>query len=225
MRRSYISPEYDNNFVNGSYNMVEQSVYFSSKVLNTEDTINIDNTDIIWYQRPTNEQLDFSIESSLDPYFYSSSDSKKENHTIFIDDKQSDFQRSSNTRWVLYINIKKILHKYLFASMKKYRSFEGLRNDMTIYNDVDIALSEYINKNVIDRYKFSKTELFFEKKELGSDGVKRFNPIWNDSLDDNSKLSKFQLTDNDSIIKISFEQPDSSQFTFEYYFNIIFEKI
>jgi hypothetical protein len=227
MRRSYISPEYDNNIVNGTFNMVEQSSFFGSKMLEIEDRVYIDSTDIIWYQRSNNEQIDFSIESSLESYFYSSSESKKINHRLFIDDKQTNFQKERNTRWVLEVDISSILKDYIFASMKKFRTFEGLRNEMTIYNDVDIALNEYIKSNVINRYKFSKIELFIEYKELRNNNILRYKNTWNPNVPKDSILDKFQLTQvvTDSLISVSFEQRPSSQFAFEYYFNILFDKI
>jgi hypothetical protein len=227
MRRSYISPEYDSNVVNGTFNMVEQSTLFGSKMLEIENSIYIDSGDIIWYQRPNNEQLDFSIESSLKSYFYSSSENKKTNHRLFIDNKQSAFQKERNTRWILEVDLSSILLNYTFASMKKFRTFEGLRNEMTIYNDVDIALNEYIKSNVINRYKFSKIELFIEYKELRNNNILRYKNVWNPNVPKDSRLDKFQLTQvvTDSLISISFEQRPSSQFAFEYYFNILFDKI
>jgi hypothetical protein len=227
MRRSYISPEYDNNVVNGTFNMVEQSTFFGSKMLETESQISIDNNDIIWYQRANNEQIDFSIESSLKSYFYSSSDNKKNNHRLLIDEKQTQFQRERNTRWILEIDLSSILQNYIFASMKKYRTFEGLKNEMTIYNDVDVALNEYIKSNVLNRYRFSKIELFIEYKDLRNNNILRYNNVWNPNVPKNSILDKFQLNQTipDSLISISFEQRPSSQFAFEYYFNILFEKI
>jgi hypothetical protein len=227
MRRSYISPEYDNNIVNGTFNMVEQPTFFGSKMLEIDNSIYIDSGDIIWYQRPNNEQLDFSIESSLKSYFYSSSENKKLNHRLFIDDKQTAFQKERNTRWILEVDLSSILSNYIFSSMKKFRTFEGLRNDMTIYNDVDVALKDYIKSNVINRYKFSKIELFIEYKELRNNNILRYKNVWNPNVPKDSRLDKFQLTQivTDSLISVSFEQRPSSQFAFEYYFNILFDKI
>lgn len=227
MRRTYISPEYNNNIVNGTFNMVEQSSFFGSKMLETESQISIDSNDIIWYQRINNEQIDFSIESSLKSKFYSSSDNKRKNHRLLIDEKQSQFQKERNTKWILEINLSSILQNYVFASMKKYRTFEGLKNEMTIYNDVDVALNEYIKSNVLNRYRFSKIELFIEYKELRNSNILRYKNIWNPNVPKDSILDKFQLNQviPDSLIYISFDQRPSSQFAFEYYFNILFDKI
>jgi hypothetical protein len=227
MRRTYISPEYDNNLVNGSFNILEQSSFFASKMLEIEDQITIKNDDIIWYQKSNKEQLDFSIESSLESKFYSPSNSKRKNHTLKLDEKQSDFQKQRNAMWVLEIDVSSILQSYIFASMKKYRTFEGLKNEMTIYNDVEVYLNEYIKNNVMNKYRLSNVEIFIDYKELVSNNSLKFNNIWNPLIDSNSILEKFQLNQivPESIVSINFNQISSSQFYFEYYFNLLFEKI
>lgn len=228
MRRTYISPEYDSNNINGTFDMLEQSNFFGSKMLQIEEQINIDNNDIIWYQKKNNEQLDFSIESSLESNFYSSSDNKKNNHKLSIDETQTQFRKEVNTRWILQVDISSILQNYIFSSMKKYRAFEGLKNEMTIYNDVDVALNEYIKINVIDRYRFSKIELFIEHKDLRNDNVLRYNNVWNQNISSKDNLlNRFQQIEEvpNSLLKLVFEQRPSSEYTFEYYFNVIFDKI
>ena len=50
MRRTYISPEFLNKRVNGTLNMVEESNFFSAKMLEVEDSILIANENIIWHE-------------------------------------------------------------------------------------------------------------------------------------------------------------------------------
>ena len=96
MRRSYISPEYQNRAVYGTLNMVEESTFFGAKMLEVEDSISIDNQDIIYYQRSNGEQLDISTETSLDSYIYSPGSStgdkfKQKYGRIPTNDEISDF--------------------------------------------------------------------------------------------------------------------------------------
>jgi hypothetical protein len=77
MRRSYISPEYQNKAVSGTLNMLEESTFFGAKI-EVDDSIKIENQDIIYYQNIDGEQLDFAIESSFVSYVYSSYDDKEE---------------------------------------------------------------------------------------------------------------------------------------------------
>ena len=155
MRRSYISPEYVDNKVYGTLNMVEESNFFGSKMLDIENSISIGTQDIIYYQNLKGEQIDYSVESSLQSYVYSPSTDKNSNHTLVLDESQPKYQLDKNTRWVLTINLKEILGNYLFGTMKKYRTFEGLKSDMTRYSNVDVALKSYVSFNVLDRYKLS----------------------------------------------------------------------
>ena len=226
MRRTYISPEYLNNEVYGTFNIIEESNFFGAKMLDIEDSINIQNQDIIWYQKLTGEQLDYSIESSLQSYIYSSSSDKQSNHTLVIDETQPKYQLDKDTRWILNINLTEILSNYLYANLKKYRTFEGVKNEMTSYNDVNVALKEYIKYNVLNRYKYQTVELYIKYSNLREQSILRYNNTWNPNV--TTRLNKIQTenTFNGSTIKVMFNQEKpSSDYSFEYYFNILFEKI
>jgi hypothetical protein len=232
MRRSYISPEYQNRAVYGTLNMVEESTFFGAKMLEVEDSIIIDNQDIIYYQRTNGEQLDVSVETSLDSYVYSpggNNGDKFKNHTLVIDTTQPKFQLDNNTRWILTIDLKTILTNYLFATLKKYRTFEGVKNDMTMFNDVNVAVTSYVRSNVLDRYKYKSVELYVRYQDLRNQNLLRYNNTWSTNIiDPTYKLIKIQTeTEFDqSSIKIMFNQEKtSSSYKFDYYFNILFEKI
>ena len=229
MRRTYISPEYSNNRVYGTFNMIEESNFFGSKMLEIEDALSIDNQDIIYYQNDKGEQLDFSIESSLTSYSYSSVVDKSQNHTLILDEKQTQYQKEKGTKWIMTIDLKKILENYLFALMKKHRTFEGIKNDITLYNNVSVALKSYIDFNVYNRYKMSKIDLFISYKNLRSQNVLKYKNIWNSkvALTEN-KFNKIQTETavDGSIIKLMFAQDKpSDDYVFEYFFNIKFEKL
>jgi hypothetical protein len=229
MRRSYISPEYLDNKVYGTLNMVEEINFFGSKMLDIEDSISIKTQDIIYYQNLKGEQIDYSVESSLQSYVYSSSTDKSSNHTLVVDESQPKYQIDKNTRWILTINLKEILGNYLFGIMKKYRTFEGLKNDMTRYSDVNVALKNYISFNVIDRYKLKNIELYISYKDLRSQSLLRFKNTWNTNVVlDINKMTKIQseTSFDESTIKLFFNQEKpSSDYSFEYFFNINYEKL
>jgi hypothetical protein len=229
MRRSYISPEYDITPVYGTFNMLEESTFFSAKMLEIEDKIIIDNLDVIYYQKDNGEQLDFSIESSLPSYAYSSATDKNNNHTLIMDNSQPKYQLDNNTRWLLKIELNTILVNYLFSTLKKYRTFEGIKNDMTIYNNIDTAVYSYINLNILNRYKFKTIELYVRYNDLRSQSVLRYKNIWDPSIENpDNTLTKIQTQTeiNDSSIVVSFNQEKpSSTYNYNYYFNILFEKI
>jgi hypothetical protein len=228
MRRTYISPEFVNNKVYGTFNMVEESNFFGAKMLDIEDSIYLSNIDIIWYQRENNEQLDYSIESTLPSYSYTSLTDKFDNHTLVIDETQPKFQLDKNTRWILTIDLKSILSNYLFATLKKYRTFEGVRNDITLENDVNISMRKYIEYNVINRYKIKSIDLLIKEKSLRNQNLLKYKNVWNKDLTMNDKFTKVESETafDYSSVKLTFnQQKSSSDYNFEYYFNILFEKI
>ena len=229
MRRSYISPEYQTKSVYGTLNMLEESTFFGAKMLEIEDSININNLDIIYYQTLNNEQLDLSIESSLVSYVYSSSLDKQNNHTLVIDESQPKYQLDNNTKWLLTIDLKSIISNYLFATLKKYRTFEGIKNNMNIYNNTDTAIRSYINYNILNRYRYKGIELYINYQDLRNQNILKYNNTWSaNNVDIKNILTKIQTETefDESSIKISFNQEKpSSTYKFNYYFNIIFEKI
>jgi hypothetical protein len=209
--------------------MVEESNFFSAKMLDIEDSLYLRDQDLIYYQNANGEQTDFSIESSLTPQVYSTVDSKKSNHTLLLDETQSQFQKDTNTKWVMTIDLETILSDYIFSSMKKFRSFEGLKNKMTRAGDVNVALRQYVAANVTNRYKFSKIELYISYKDLRNQSILRYKTYWNHVIQkEENKVVKFQTETafDQSSVKLFFSQEkNSTQYSFEYYYNILFEKL
>jgi hypothetical protein len=229
MRKNYISPEFTYNTVYGTFNMKEESSFFGSKMLEVEDSISISDVNLIYYQSISKEQIDLSTENTLTPIIYNVSSDKLSNHTIKIDETQTQYDLNNNTKWIIDINVSDILVNYLFATLKQARTFEGVKNSMTIYNDVDFAMKEYIKTNVLNRYKFSKIELYLKYNDLRDQNVLRYKNVWNqNTIKDGSNLKKIQTeTAYDySTVKVKFsqEQP-SSKYIFDYYFSLFFEKI
>lgn len=229
MRRSYISPEFDHNNLYGTFNMAEESNFFGAKMLEIEDYIYISTQNIIYYQNSNGEQIDLSSESILDSKIYSSSDSKKAYHKLTLDETQSTYTKDNSTRWIMNIGLSSILSDFLYAELKKYRTFEGIKNNMTLNNDVNSSLKNYISTNVLNRYKLSKIELFLEYKDLRSNSLLKLNNNWDYlSYKAENQLTKFETeTQYDgSNIRVMFNQErPSTLYNFSYYFNILFEKI
>lgn len=229
MRRTYISPEFNYGRVNGTLSMKEESSFFGSKMLEIEDSITIENQNLVWYQTLDGEQIDESIESSLPPISYSASENKKLNHTLVIDPNQPQSQRDTKTRYTMVINLQEILVSFLFGTLKQYRTFEGVRNNMIVSQNVDFAIREYIIKNVIDRYKFEKVQIFIRYNDLRGQNILRFKNNWNNLLTSESdRLQRFetQTEFDDSEVTINFNQEKvSSLYSFDYYFKLFWVKI
>jgi hypothetical protein len=230
MRRSYISPEFDHKEVYGTYNMVEESNFFGAKMLEIEDSLLINNQNIIYYQMPNGEQLDLSVENTLQPYVYSSADDKNINHQLIIDETQTSYSKENLTTWILEIKLKNIISNYIFGELKRWRTFEGIRTNMTSDNDVNIALKNYVSYNVVDRYKLSRIDLYVQYKDLRNQNILRYKNSWNPEIANNpqNKTTKFQSDtySDGSYTKLTFNQEmPSSLYSFDYFFNLYFEKL
>ena len=224
-----MSPEYNNTQIYGTFNMVEESNFFGAKMLEVEDDIYISDQNIIYYQKSTGEQIDLAIESSLPTQVYSASDNMKSHQRLTLDDSQLNYQKETNPKWILNVDLRNILSDYLFAIMKRYRTFEGISNPLTRTNDVNTAIREYISNNVTNRYKLSRLDLYVSYTDLRSQNVLRYKNNWKSTIVSDSNLLKKKQMDvafDESTLKILFTQEKpSSQYNFDYYFNILFEKI
>lgn len=241
MRRTYISPEFNYSPIWGTFNMQEESSIFASKMLEIEDMLEIHDQSLVYFQNSGGEQLDLIVESSLPFISYSSSTDKLLNHILKIDESQTESQRLNKTRWIIEIDLRTILINYIFATLKRWRTFEGVRNSMVKSGDVSFAIKEYVIKNVLDRYKLSKIELFLNYVPIQNQNSLRFNSLWasetnqfrssiliSDIVNESNKLRSFQtMTEFDfSKTVLTFSQEkSSSEFCFDYYFKLFYEKI
>ena len=226
MRTTNISPEFLYNNVNGTLSMKEKKSFLGSKLIKFDDNIKIKSENIIYYQNLSNEQLNFDIEKILSPNIYDTIFDKLSNSSIMMDNSQSNEQQNNNTRWILSINLKSLLVNYLFSVLKKYRTFELVKNNMVISNDVNAAIREYITNNLLSRYQFDYIELFISYNDLLNCGLK-YNNTWDQKIEMKSNLvNSYEKNINSSNIDIIFSQTKSSSlFSFNYYYNLYFVKI
>jgi hypothetical protein len=211
--------------------MKEESTFFGSKMLEIEDSLELHNQGIIYYQNANKEQIDLDIERSLSPIVYSVADDKKLNHTLVIDDSQGESQKNNLTKYIITINLKTILENFLFSTLKQYRTFDGVRNSMCYTKSADFSIREYIVKNITDRYKFDRVELYIKYVDLRDQNVRRFLNTWvsTDEISSNEYLLKKIQTNTEfdgSSITVLFNQEKSSQqYSFEYYFKLFWVKL
>ena len=113
--------------------------------------------------------------------------------------------------------------------MKKWRTFEGIKKEMVLSNNVNVDIKKYITENVYDRYKLSSIDLFISYKELirGQNNF-RYKNDWNQNIiSDENKFKKIQTETSvdGSIVKIIFNQDKiSKDYSFDYFFNLNFVK-
>lgn len=224
MRRSYISPEFSKTNVFGSFNSFEESNFFGSKMLEIEDIIEIKDQNIIYYQNSKNEQIDINVESTQNSTIYSSFDTKKLNHKLIIDESQPINQKKKKTRWLIDIDTNTILTEFIFANIKKERTFQSLTSDMVVSKDVNVYIRNYIQNNVLDRYRLIGIDLFIDYLDINSNGNLQYKNIFDKRTF--NRFDKFRLETKTNNITLTFDQEkDSDQFSFKYFFNLRFEKI
>lgn len=228
MRKKGISPEYIYEPVHGSLNMTEKRSFFGSKMMYIEDTIIIDTRDIVYYQQSNGEQLDITQELNLDPYVYSMEENKLNNHVFGLDINQSEDDRNNRTKWVIELDLRKVLSDYIYVNIKNNRTFESIKSENTHSKSVNDSIYKYIDSNIIDRYEYKNIDFFIEYKSLKENNIPRFKTNFDSNIESkDNKFSNIRLvfTEDKSMVRIFFtQQKDSKEFTFNYYFNIEFVK-
>lgn len=228
MRRTYISPEYKYILRPGSLNMQESTSFFGSKMMDIEDNIIADNSNIVYYTNAASEQINFDLEKNNTAIVYNTVSDKQNNHVITQDKSQSDLQKDTNCRWIIDIELKKILQSYLFAQLKSARTFEGVLNVNTIYGNVDDAIRQYIEKNLVSRYRFIGIDFYVEYVDLSIQGRLRFVNNFRELTTSNSIVTRIQTTTNfdNSRLSVIFNQElPTTTHSFDYYFIPKWQKV
>src|SRR5574344_244115 len=228
MRKTYITKEYIDCDVYGTYNMRDVVQFFGSNMMKIEDEIEITNNTLLYYQQTNHEQINILNEQNITSAIFSVSNEKKTHHTLLLDDTQTDYQMQNMTLWTLDIDLYNILVDYLFASIKKSRAFEGFKNYMSLSTDVDNDIIDYIKYNIIDRYVFKKIDLYINYTSLlkSTSGI-QFKNTWK-PLPLANKVSNYNMimSNDKKGITLKFAQRYPSQtHNFEYYYNLFFSKL
>jgi hypothetical protein len=208
--------------------MAETTSFFGSKMIDVEDSLVIDNSNIVYYQNQNAEQMNLTLEKNNTPILYNMVQDKINNHTLQLDDSQNLTQSEINTRWVIRIEMKNILSNFLFATLKKARTFEGIKNTSTINGSVDDAIRDYIYANIINRYEFSGMDFYVEYVELSTQGRLKFSNNFRDINTGSNITTRIQSVTNfdKSRLEIKFDQQlPSSTHCFDYYFVLKYNKI
>lgn len=228
MRRTYISPEYKYLSRPGSLNMQESTSFFGSKMIDIEETIIADSSNIVYYTNAANEQINFNLEKNNPAIVYNTVIDKANNHIITQDKAQSLSQIDSNCRWIIDVDLRKILQNYLFSKLKFARTFEGIINSNTIYGNVDDAIRQYIDKNLLSRYGFAGIDFYVEYIDLSLQGRLRFVNQFREINSDSLITTKLQATSNfdNSKLTIIFNQElPTTTHVFDYYFIPKWQKV
>lgn len=255
MKKSSIVKEYNNFPVHGIYNMQEKSNFLCSKMMDIEDEIRISYNFTPNSIIDNNSTVNNEILKSLNNISYNTI---KEDAIILNIDKTQTEQESNNlTKWVFNFDSKKILREYLYNeiyTLNPYSPFKQINSNILNNIKISTLCYDYIDKNILNRYKLKSFILWTAYYELknnivpGSGGNTELNPsikllyktptfsilsVPNTSTTntvtsdiDNQKEAISLKEYNNGEYEIYYKQTRSSQYyTFLWYYDVIFEKI
>lgn len=241
MKSNLMLKKFSVNAVPGTMNQKELRTFFGGKSIYSEDIINI-NDDSINYSQVVSDYnngyqyFDYStIPSNWETQFYENlTDLKFNNQAISLYSQSTD-NLNNNTRWQIIINGSSILKDYLFFKIKEQRVFEIINASDVYSNNINNAIYEYITYNIFGRYRLEKINLYvsyydIKKQSIYDDIRLQYNPKFNVDVYKTENLSNMTVVGYDpynfSTINIQYNQSKpSNQYTFDYYFDLIFTKI
>jgi len=230
--------------VHGVYNIVEEPTFFCSKVMDIEDIVEITDKSIEYYQiyengNPYNNNgYQYFVKNFTEQFYILDAVKLKLNNHNIVLVQQSSLDEQFNTKWQIQINVKTILTEYLFAKIKEARTFKSMKPSNFINNNINQSVYDYITNNLLDRYRFSKLDLFVQyidikNNQLYSDlAIKQYDPMYSSSIEldeyivKNLNLQQDSLVDTLADVYVLYSQiKPSTDYKFDYYFNVYFEKI
>lgn len=222
----------------GTYDSLDVKTFFGSKMVNAEDIIKVDESEIQYseiFDTVVEENNGYQYFEDFDNiekiFLVNLTDVKNDNHTI-IKVSQPIIDIRNNTQWQIDINWKEILIKYIFFKLKNRRTFKSIRFEDVLNGNINLFIRKYIKDNLIGRYEFSSIDFYVEYFDLEdgdefTDPNLLFTPIFDVNV---KKESNFVRNINANVIndnlRINYKQVQpSTQKKFNYYFDIIFTKI
>lgn len=228
MRKNSIVREYRDTPLSGAINMQERANFLCGKMMDVEDTLRVRSR---------------AIADTYDAVKYRAINSAT------IDASQTTQEQNALTTWVFEFDAKYLLREYLYNEIftqNPFSVFNQLDQEDTLGKKSGLACIDYIDSNIIDRYRLKEFVLWTayyelklgrvpgsgssaenpEIKLLSKTPVYNFNAVPGTGDPDNLKETIALKQYLDGKYEIRFKQKKSSQyFTFIYYYDAIYEKI
>ena len=250
MRKEAIVREYSQLPVSGVFNMHEKANFLCGKMMDIEDQVrvsyNFTSADVgDLNTNPTQNSYVSSLNSVSSGFI-----KQRAIRSLTENKTQSATDRTNLTKWIFEFDSNFLLREYLYNeiyTLNPDSPFKQIPLSATPNNKTNTLCLEYIDKNIIDRYKLKEFILwtsYFELKNgtvpgTGTDPnlnpeikllyktpVYSFNAIPNVSAPDSQKEPVALKQYNDGLYEISYQQKKSSQYyTFLWYYDAIYERI
>jgi hypothetical protein len=250
MKNDLIITRFKTEPVVGTKSIYEHKTYFGSKMIDIEDNIIVDDSSIQYSEMynpldpvkndgsllanyPNNNGfqnlIDYDDRESI--YLINLSNIKNDNHNIILL-SQTLTDLKYNTNWNIIINWKDILMEYIFYKLKNARTFKCVRYSDVEGQNINLYIRKYIDKNILNRYQFTKLNLYIEYVSLNNTNIDKepnysFNPKYDSTIKNEKKLIKnVNATIMDKTISVNYKQTETSiNQSFKYYFDVILTKI
>jgi len=253
MKDSLMIKKYQTEDIFGTYNLLDEKSFFGTILIDIEDNINISDSSIQYFQKwldgdPNNPVEQEEMKNNGYQYFKMSPGLenltiidvvkiKNDNHKIYKI-LQNDIDEKYNTRWELNIDIKKILIEYLFGKIKEARTFKSMDYSVFMNNNINDTIYKYIELNMLDRFEFFKIDLYIEYIDIKKNSSynlivnKQFDPIYTHHIKrDEFKITNVNMKQDLYLDKLApldifyYQTKPSSEYRFNYYFDISYKKI
>lgn len=233
--------KYSTTYVSGTVSEKEFRRIFGSKMLEIEDIITIDDKSIqfsdVISDDNNNGFQDFVYNSMEEIRNINLYNLKYDNSSI-EQQSQTELDKVNNTKWLLNINAKKILQDYLFYKIKENRTFKCIYYEDLYGYDVNTFIRKYIDENVLNRYQFDSIKLYVKyinlliESDIYSSIKLKYDPTFNRTININDfviknvnigEINNILYLDN---LEVYYNQTKkSTEYKFDYYFDLIFTKI
>lgn len=238
MKSDLIITRFKTETVIGTKESSDTKTFFGSKMVDIEDVILIDNSNIQYseiYTTGNTENNGYQYYDDIDYkesiYLIDLSDVKYNNHTMSLV-SQSSIDLKSNTQWKLNINWKNILNDYIFYQLKNRRTFKCIKYTDVLSENINLYINNYVSDNLLNRYQFSQLNFYVKYFDLENgdeftDPNLSFNPIFTaDVRNSENLIANVNTTVLDSTLTVNYKQTQSSENKkFNYYFDLIFTKV
>lgn len=212
MRKSYQTEEYFNKAKPGTLVMKEQRHFLSSKMMDIEDEVRLDDSDIslkrLYLAKPVKAQ-------------------------------QTSSELADYTKWDFVLQTNNILRDALYNRINSITDgdFTLINTDNLITKKKSDAILDYINKNLLRLYKLDKVlmwasyyDLSIRNVTLGTETINllQYTPVFSIQVkgNDNATEKTFIMDNNNGTHTITYKQTKSSRFsTYIYYMDFVFVRI
>lgn len=173
MKKNAIVKDYDNLPVSGVYNMQEKSNMLVSKMMDIEDVVRVSYN---FTPGDLNTLLTVTNRPIADSLYNNSHSFAKESAVVSVtlDKSQTELDSNNLSKWVFEFDSKYLLREYLYNeiyTLNPQSPFRAIPMNNIPGGKINKLCFDYINKNILDRYRLKEFILWTTFHELKNNTV------------------------------------------------------